>query len=336
MKAVIKSIASYLPEFILTNENLAQEFPEWQVDKILNKVGIRQRHISGNESITEMAVKASVKLFESSILKPVDVDYILLCTQSPDYILPTSACILQNELNIPITAGALDFNQGCSGFIYGLSLAKGLIAAGIAKNILLITSEAYSKHINIEDKSNRAIFGDAATATWIGTGTGLEINNFKLGTDGKGANNLIIKNGGSRFPKDECKSYIDINGILRDNNCLYMNGSEIFNFTLESIPGLVKNTLTINNLKFDDVNWFVFHQANAFMLQHLRKKIGIPEEKFPIELEMTGNTVSSTIPLVLEKLINKKNIKTNQNLMLTGFGVGYSWGSVIVKSNSIL
>jgi 3-oxoacyl-[acyl-carrier-protein] synthase III len=334
MKAVIKSIAPYLPKNILTNEMLAGEFPEWPVDKILNKIGIRERRISGDETITGMAVNAANKLFESSLLNPKDVDYILLCSQSPDYILPTSACIIQHELGIPSSAGAIDFNQGCSGYIYGLSLAKGLIAGQIAKNILLITSEAYSKHLHSQDKSNRAIFGDAATATWIGTGSGLEIENFILGTDGKGANNLIINNGGSRFPKDEGKSYFDSDGNMRHDNFLYMNGSEIFNFTLESIPALVNETLKSNKLRFEEVNWFVFHQANTFMLKHLRKKIGIQVEKFPIEMEFTGNTVSSTIPLVLEKFLSQNKIKTEDILMLTGFGVGYSWGSVIVKYNN--
>jgi 3-oxoacyl-[acyl-carrier-protein] synthase-3 len=332
MKAVIKSIASYLPKAKLTNEMLSTEFPEWSVDKVLSKIGIRERRLSGNETITEMGVKAAKKLFLTSKLNPKDVDYILLCTQSPDYILPTSACIIQYELKIPSSTGAIDFNQGCSGYIYGLSLAKGLIAGNIAKNILLITSEAYTKHIHREDKSNRAIFGDAATATWITTGSGLEIENFILGTDGNGANNLIINNGGSRSPKNDLESYIDSSGYSRNDNYLYMNGSEIFNFTLESIPQLVINTLRRNKINLEEVNWFIFHQANAFMLQHLRKKIGIDNDKFPIEMEYTGNTVSSTIPLVLEKLLVENKIKTNDNLMLTGFGVGYSWGSVVVKN----
>jgi 3-oxoacyl-[acyl-carrier-protein] synthase-3 len=333
MKAVIKSIASYLPEDILTNEMLSKEFPEWSVDKISSKIGIKERRISKSETITEMAVKSAIKLFETSKLKPNDVDFILLCTQSPDYILPTSACFIQHELNIPSSSGAIDFNQGCSGYIYGLSIAKGLIAGKIANNILLITSEAYTKHIHNDDKSNRAIFGDAATSTWIGTGSGLEIENFVLGTDGKGADNLIIKNGGSSFPKDQGSFYMDSNGNSKNDNYLYMNGSEIFNFTLESIPQLVTNTLKINNMNLEDINWYVFHQANAFMLQHLRKKIGIDLEKFPIDMEYTGNTVSSTIPLVLEKLLFRNKVNTNEHLRLTGFGVGYSLGSVVVKSN---
>lgn len=332
MKAFIKSVASYLPDYKLTNEMLSTEFPEWTVDKISTKLGISERRISGNETITEMAVKAAKNLFNSSGLNPLDVDYILLCTQSPDYILPTSACIIQHELNIPTSAGAIDFNQGCSGYIYGLSIAKGLILGKIAKNILLITSEGYTKHIHPTDKSNRAIFGDAATASWITTSSGLEIENFILGTDGSGANNLIISNGGSRFPKDQGKSYIDITGNTRYDDCLYMNGSEIFNFTLESIPPLIYATLQKNNLQLHDVDWFIFHQANRFMLQHLRKKIGIPIERFPIFMEYTGNTVSSTVPLVLENLFSENKIKSNDTVMLTGFGVGYSWGSVILKN----
>lgn len=331
MKAVIKSIASYLPREILTNDMLASEFPEWSADKILSKIGITERRLSGIETITGMAIKAAKKLFESSCLKPHDVDYILLCTQSPDYILPTSACIIQNELGIPSSSGAIDFNQGCSGYVYGLSLAKGLIAGHVANNVLLITSEAYTKHIHPQDKSNRAIFGDAATATWISSGSGLEIENFILGTDGNGANNLIINNGGSRFPKNFKESFIDSTGNVRNDDYLYMNGSEIFNFTLESIPILVASTLTSNKILLQEINWFVFHQANAFMLQHLRKKIGINIKKFPIEMEFTGNTVSSTIPLVLEKLLMENKVKLHDTLMLTGFGVGYSWGSVIVK-----
>jgi 3-oxoacyl-[acyl-carrier-protein] synthase-3 len=331
MNAVIKAVNSYLPENILTNQMLSSEFPEWSVDKILTKLGIRERRISGDETVTGMAIKAANNLFNSSLLKPKDVDYILLCTQSPDYILPTSACILQQELGIPTSAGAIDFNQGCSGYIYGLSLAKGLIHANIAQNILLITSEVYSKHIHSDDKSNRAIFGDAATATWVSKGSGLVINNFVLGTDGSGANNLIIKNGGCRFPRLNNDPYKDSNGNLHRDDYLFMNGSEIFNFTLEYIPKLVNKTLDVNEIQLEDINWFVFHQANTFMLQHLRKKIGIDFEKFLIDMELTGNTVSSTIPLVLQRLLIENKIQIFDKLMLTGFGVGYSWGSVVLQ-----
>lgn len=330
MKAVIKAIESYLPSNTLSNEMLENEFPEWSVDKISSKIGINNRFISKDETISGMAIAACKKLFLNNPLEPSLVDFILLCTQSPDFILPTTACIVQDALGVPTSAGALDFNQGCSGYVYGLSLAKGLISAGIAKNILFITSEAYTKHIHPKDKSNRAIFGDAATATWIGVGDGLEIGEFVLGTDGKGAENLIVKNGGSRYPlSSKAFDKQDSNNLI-DGDYLYMNGSEIFNFTLESIPTLVESTISLNCLSNNDINYFVFHQANTFMLNHLRKKIGINPDKFLITMENTGNTVSSTIPLVLERLLSGKKIENENKLLLAGFGVGYSWGGVVL------
>jgi 3-oxoacyl-[acyl-carrier-protein] synthase-3 len=332
MKAVIKSIASYLPKQKLTNEMLATTFPEWSVEKISAKIGIQQRSISGDETVSSMAIKAARRLFSTSALKPENVDFILLCTQSPDHFLPTTACIIQHELGVPTTSGALDFNQGCSGYVYGLSLAKGLIFGGIAKNILLLTSEAYTKYIHPEDKSNKAIFGDGATASWIGLEDGLEIGNFILGSDGKGAGNLIVQNRGSLVPIRENNLDESEKPFIRSNDHLYMNGSEIFNFTLEEIPRLVNSTIASNYLTMDSIDWFVFHQANAFMLKHLRLKVGIMQEKFPIYMEHTGNTVSSTIPIVLENMISIQNISFGDKILLAGFGVGYSWGGVVLSN----
>lgn len=333
-KARIKYIAYYLPEKVLSNEALSAEFPEWSADKIITKTGIGERHIAAPDEFTsDMAVKAAQKLFDEYGVAKSDIDYILLCTQSPDYQLPTTACIVQDRLGIPTTAGALDFNLGCSGYVYGLSLAKGLIAANIAKNILLITSETYSKYIHEKDRGNRTIFGDAAAATLIsGEGDGLEIEEFVLGTDGRGADNLIVKNSGSKYkaglPGENAPEF---NGE-RNDNYLFMDGSEIFNFTIESVPGLVNQTLEKNNLSFDNVDLFVFHQANKYMLNHLRKKIGISEEKFLYEMENCGNTVSSTIPIVLKEAFVQNKIQQNMRILLAGFGVGYSWGGVILKS----
>ena len=332
MKACIKAVASYLPKEKLTNEMLAEKFPEWSIEKISKKIGIEERSIAKEETVSDMAVAAARELFVKFPLNPSHIDFVLLCTQSPDYFLPTTACLIQHTLGIPSTAGAIDFNQGCSGYVYGLSLAKGLIAAGIAKNILLLTSETYSKYIHPTDKSNQAIFGDAATASWIGVGDGLEIGEFVLGTDGSGANNLIVKNGGGRYPQKSGNIYKDDLGLLRSDDHLYMNGSEIFNFTLESIPELVHKVIEKNNLEMSEIDWYIFHQANAYMLKHLQTKIKIPQDRFPIYLEKTGNTVSSTIPLVLEKLNESNKIGRLQNILLAGFGVGYSWGAVTLKN----
>jgi len=330
MKAYINAISYYLPSQILRNEDLVKEFPEWSAGKIAGKIGVSNRHISApEETAGDMAEQAAKLLFEEYAIQPSSVDFILLCTQSPDYFLPTTACVLQNRLGIPTTAGALDFNLGCSGFVYGLALAKGLIAGGIAKNVLLITSETYTKHIHSKDKGNRTIFGDAAAATLVSIDGFAVIQNFSLGTDGRGANNLMVKTGGMRFPKPKNDLTFDEgeNPICSDN--LFMNGSEIFNFTLEAVPVLVQDTLKRNELFHEQIDLFIFHQANKYMMNFLRKKIRIEEEKFYYYLENVGNTVSSTIPIAIKEAQNEKRLKGN--ILLAGFGVGYSWGGVILK-----
>jgi len=331
MKTYIKALAYTLPENEITNEQLVKEFPEWSVDKIADKVGINTRFVaSENETSSDLAVKAAEKLFlENPNINKEDIDFVLFCTQSPDYFLPTSACIIQNKLGLPTTCGALDFNLGCSGYIYGLSLAKGLILGGIANNVLLLTGETYSKYLHPKDKGNRTIFGDAGSATLISTEGFAEIGNFSLGTDGKGAENLIVKTGGLRCKSPMNDLAFDEKANPTSSDYLYMNGSEIFNFTIEAVPELVKNTLLKNKLTNDEIEGFVFHQANKFMLNFLRKKLKINEEKFHYYMSEVGNTVSSTVPIVLyEKL---KNGELHGNILLGGFGVGYSWGGCVIN-----
>ncbi|MFP3832314.1 3-oxoacyl-ACP synthase III family protein [Chryseobacterium sp. SIMBA_028] len=320
----VSKIEYYLPELVLTNEDLEKEFPEWSSERIQEKVGISQRHISAeNETVLDLAVKSSEKIFESYDREKVD--FILFCTQSPDYFLPTTACILQDKLGLRKNIGAMDFNLGCSGFVYGLAFAKGLIAGGIAKSILLITSETYTKHINPKDKGNRSIFGDASASAIIEKAENGTDYKFCLGTDGSGAENLIVKKGAFRIDFE-----LNPENEFEPQN-LYMNGPEIFNFTIENIPGLVKETMEVNGLTMDDIDHFVFHQANSFMLNYLRKKTKIPAEKFYIDMEKTGNTVSATIPIALKNMMDKGMLKPGDKVLVAGFGVGYSWGATILE-----
>jgi 3-oxoacyl-[acyl-carrier-protein] synthase III len=321
MGSYIHSIEYYLPEKIVDNIKLSIEFPEWEADKIEEKIGIRNRHIvSNNETAFDLALKAAEKL-----LKTFDkelVDFVMLCTQSPDYYLPTGACILQDMLKLRKNIGAFDFNLGCSGYIYGLALAKSLINSHITSNVLLIMAETYSKHIHPSDKSNRSIFGDGAAATLVLSSSNDRIHEFVLGTDGSGKENLIVKKGGMR-------------GLGSENNdlagdFLYMNGPEIFNFTLDVVPELVKNILLKHNLSLDQIDFFIFHQANKFMLEYLRKKLKIDPAKFYINMVETGNTVSATIPIALKDCIDNKVVKAGDKVLLVGFGVGYSWGATII------
>lgn len=330
MKAYIKAVSYYLPEKVVTNEELVKEFPEWSVDKIASKVGIDKRHIAEeDETSANLAVKAAERLFREEGVDKDSIDFILFCTQSPDYFLPTSACVIQDRLGIPTSAGALDFNLGCSGYVYGLSLAKGLIFANIAKNVLLLTGETYSKFIHENDKGNRTIFGDAGSATLVSSDGFAEIGNFSLGTDGKGAENLIVKTGGMRQKELMNDLKYDESGNPLSSDHLFMNGPKIFNFTNAIVPSLIKDVLDKNELEQKDVNLFAFHQANKFMLDYLRKKVKVEEEKFYYYLKDVGNTVSSTIPILLTEA--KKENRLEGNVMLAGFGVGYSWGGTILR-----
>lgn len=331
MSVKISLIEYYLPKKILTNQDLEKEFSDWSSEKIEKKTGIKQRHIvSESETSLDLAYEAAVKVLK--VFPKEKVDFLLLCTQSPDYYLPTSACILQDRLGLRTNMGAIDFNQGCSGFIYGLALAKGLIQSGIAGNVLLITAETYTKMIHPKDKGNRTIFGDGAAAIIIEKSEENQIFEFSLGTDGRGCNNLIVPKGALRNKYDpEAPEIIDENGGVRTDNYLYMNGPEIFNFTIEAVPVVVEEVLKKNNTDLEHVDYVIFHQANKFMIEYLRKKINIPNEKFYINLEKTGNTVSSTIPIALKDCFDRNILKRGDRVLLVGFGVGYSWGGTIVK-----
>ncbi len=330
MGVKIANIEYYLPEKVVTNDQLAKQFPDWSSEKIEKKVGIRERHIvKEDETALDLALRASKKVFKN--YDKDKIDFLILCTQSSDYYLPTSACILQDKLGLKTNIGAFDFNLGCSGFVYGLALAKSLINSNIAKNILLITSETYTKHIHPKDKSNRTMFGDAAAAIIIEKSEEEQIGEFVLGTDGSGYKNLIVPNGGLRNRYNpNSKEIDDGSGSIRTDNNLYMNGPEIFNFTIKAVPKVVAETLVKNSITLDDLDYVIFHQANKYMNEYLRKKINIPKEKFYLNLLHTGNTVSATIPIAIKDALDNKLIKKGDKVLLVGFGVGYSWGGIIV------
>lgn len=330
--AYIKAISYYLPEKVVTNEELLKEFPEWSVDKVAQKVGVDSRHLaSEGETAGDMAEKAARILFKEHDIDPQSIDFIMLCTQSSDYFLPSTACILQDRLGIPTSAGAFDYNLGCSGCIYGLAIAKGLIASGIAKNVLLLTAETYNKYLHPSDKSNRSIFGDGAAACLISTEGIAEIGEFSLGTDGSGANNLIVKTGAARHNQHTGMSVEDDEGHLWYDDYLYMNGGAIFNFTLDAVPVMMKDILIKNDLAKEQIDYFVFHQANKFMLSTIRKVCILPKDKFYVNLTKTGNTVSSTVLIGLKECIDNKSITAGMKVMISGFGVGLSWGGTILQ-----
>ena len=330
MSAFISAISYYLPEAIVSNQDLVEEFPEWSVDKIAKKVGVVNRHMAKEgQCASDLAEQAAKKMFLEHGIDKNKVDFLLLCTQSPDYFLPTTACLLQNRLGLNTKCGALDFNLGCSGYVYGLALAKGLIESHIASNVLLLTAETYTKYIHKQDKGNRTIFGDAASATLVSTHGFARIGNFDLGTDGDGGKNLIVKTRASRNPSLLEDVVFDKSNNPVSSDHLYMNGSEIFNFTLETVPDLVETVMEKNGSQKEDIDLFVFHQANKYMLDCLYDLMEIDETKTFEYMSEVGNTVSSTIPIAIYEA--RKQDKLKGKVLIAGFGVGYSWGGCILN-----
>jgi len=332
VSARISAIEYHLPASVLDNEQLSAEFPEWSVEKISAKTGIDRRHIaSETEFSSDLAIAAGRKLLDARGIDPTTIDYLIVCTQSPDYYLPSTACIVQDALGIPTSAGATDITLGCSGFVYALGLAKGLIESGQVSNVLVITADTYSKFINPADKSVRTIFGDGAAATLVtADGDSDALTAFTYGTDGAGAKSLIVPRGGLRDGNDlQPKADAGARNLEPSAHDLYMDGPDIFNFTLAVVPKSVDAILAKAGLEQDDIDLFVFHQANAFMLEHLRKKLKVPTEKFFVSLAESGNTVSSTIPIALADAARAGALQPGMKVMLLGFGVGLSWGGLV-------
>lgn len=332
----IRDIAIYVPDKILDNHMLANIYPGWSPEKIYEKTGILERRIAADgETAADMGRKAAEQLFEQGVVAREEVDFLIFCTQAPDYILPTSACIMQHALGLQKSVGALDINLGCSGFVYALSLANGLIQSGAARCVLIITADTYSKFIHPLDKSVRTLFGDAAVATAVVADVDTEhtIGPFVFGTDGSGAQSLMVESGGSRIPRsaETAIESEDSSGNTRSRDNLFMDGAAVMAFTLREVPLAVARLRALSGVDVDDVDYYVLHQANRFMLDALRKKLGLPKEKMPMFIELVGNTVSSTIPLLLHDKLKSGEL-AGRRIMLVGFGVGLSWAACMLNT----
>ncbi len=324
--AAVGPIAVHFPERLETNQQLQQEHPEWDMEAIASKTGIYQRYIAApGECASDLGVKAAEKLFAENNIDPQSIDFLLLCTQTPDYPLPTTACLMQDRLGLSTNVGALDFNLGCSGFVYGLSLAEGLIRSRAAKRVLFITAETYSKYIHPDDRSLRTIFGDAAAATLIDAADKPSLSAFQFGTDGAGADTLCVSKRGVRSPEDAIKP----RHRQRWQSDLYMDGPSLINFTVGAVPQLVDNILAVDGLNRSDVNLYLMHQATRKMLELLRDGLHVVPERLPIRLENYGNTVSSTLPILIDELRRTGELKPNLRNLLVGFGVGWSWAGCV-------
>jgi 3-oxoacyl-[acyl-carrier-protein] synthase-3 len=333
MNAFIKYIEYYLPEKIVTNQDFKYEFPKWDLDKIEEKSGVSKRHIAAyDETALDLSIKACEKLFLN--YDKNKIDGIIYCTQSPDYIMPSNSFLIQNHFSLSENLFCYDFNHACTGYIYGLMMANSYIKSGLAKNILLINSDTYSKYINRADRSTRVLFGDAAAVSIIeGCDDSFGIIDLDISTFGNGYDKFIIPAGGSRLPKSiETEiNETDYLGNIRSKNDIKMDGMAVWSFINSKVPIQIKSLLDRNNLSINDIDLIIFHQASMMTIQSLIKNMQLDKEKVFINIQELGNTVSASIPIAIKDAIDKGKLKKSMKIILSGFGVGLSFGSIIIK-----
>lgn len=326
LHAHIGPIAVYYPNRLETNAELHAQFPEWDIPLIEEKTGIAQRHIAAtNETASDLAVAAAEKLFAENNINRQSIDYLILCTQTPDYPLPTTACLIQDRLGLKTHCGAIDMNLGCSGFVYAVSLAQGLIFSGQAKRILILTAETYSKYIDSNDRSLRTIFGDAAAATLIESKPEPSLSGFRFGTDGSGADTLLVADGGAR----DAESALKPRHRKRWKSRLYMDGPSLISFTVTAVPQLVREMLADAKLEMSHIDLFLMHQATDKMLSQLQVALNVDQNRLPIRLKYCGNTVSSTLPILIHDLRQSGELHPGMQTLMVGFGVGWSWAGCL-------
>jgi len=337
IRSKISAISYYLPEGRLTNDDLFREFSKYPPEEIFKRVGVKERPIRGANQIgSDLAYESSLVLFKEHNVNPSEIDFLLFCTEGLDYKGPATACIMQDRLGLGKYIGAMDVPMGCAGFTNGLSVAKALIESGQAKKVLLQTADIPSSVIHPNDLELRMLFGDAGASVLISKcdsedSDAGQIGNFAFGTDGSGAENLMVKRSNTRTPVDTdwLEEHKDVGGMLYGR--MEMDGLEIFSFSMREVPSLVREILSRNNLELEDIDLFVFHQANAFILKMLARKLRIDQSKVFNCMEYIGNTVSASVPIALKEAEKQGKIKPGSTVLTAAFGIGYSWSGTVLK-----
>lgn len=321
--AKIKEIEFSLPPTWESNQDLLAENPGWDMAKIYEKTGIARRYLAApGQTAADLCIEAAEKLFQPGRVSRDEIDALLFCSQSPDYALPTTACIIQDRLKLSRRTAAFDFNLGCSGFVYGLAMAGALVDSAFCHKVLLLCGETYTKYIDAHDRTCRPIFSDAGTATLIQRSERALVGPFVLGTDGRGYRDLMVPNSGARSSNEEP-------GVRK--KYLIMDGASVFMFTMAAVPESVNNLLDMAGVRLEDIDVFVFHQASKLVLDDIVKKLKLPPAKVIRDLETIGNTVSATIPIALRRAADAGKLVPGTLVMLVGFGVGYSWGACLLR-----
>ena len=334
MGITIKAIEYFLPEKEVSNADLQLLHPTWDLKKVGEKSGVLSRHIAAeNETAFDLACKALEKLFATEVIQRNDVDGIVFCTQSPDFIMPSNAFLIHKYFNFDHKVWAFDYNLACSGYIYGISICRGMIETGMAKNIFLINADTYSKYIHSGDRSTSVLFGDGAAVSLISQAEKSSVIDIQLASSGKEYESFYIPSGGIRIPKSELTKAIITNHsgneITEEN--IQMNGFAVWKFISVTVPQQINFLLAKNNLLIKDIVLFGFHQASKLTLDSLIKALKIESEQTFSNLETIGNTVSASIPIALKQAEEQGKLKRGDLILLSGFGVGLSWGSALLK-----
>ena len=335
MKAYIKYISEFYPKKSYSNDDFYKEFPEMLAQKEnLLRVGVTNRYLVDEKTTSsDIAVLAAKKMFEEHNVTPEEIEFVIFCSGEFDHYTPTSSAIIQDRLGLSNKVGAIDLVSSCTGFIQSLSIAKGMVESNGLNNVLLLCVSTLTKEFHKKDFNSKYLFGDAATAIFIDSRKESGIGDFVFGTDGSRSDYLIIKDGGGRSPinKDSFVEEINEYGNITCRANFYMNGTGVFLFGMKTVPNLIENILKKNETSYDEIDFFVLHQANAFLLETLQKKLSIPKEKFIIHIEKTGNTVAATIPIALNSIIKNGKAKKGDTILFAAFGTGLTWGGTVIK-----
>ena len=333
MGLIIKSIEYFLPETIVTNDDLQKENPDWNLEKVTERSGVYKRHIANeDETAYDLSIKACDKLFQTN--DKSKVDGIIYCTQSPDYIMPSNSFLLHDYLNLEDSVFAYDFNHACTGYIYCLAMANAFLKAGMANEILLVNADTYSKYINPKDRSTRVLFGDGAAATIVKQSDEKKgIIDIDLGSFGSGYDKFWIPAGGLRLPKSDTTSIEtkDDKANIRSQNDIEMDGLSVWSFINSVVPKQINSLLQQNNMVIYDIDQFIFHQASKMTLESIKKILNLDEKRVFINIQNIGNTVSASIPIALKEAMKQNKIDSGSIVILSGFGVGLSYGAILME-----
>lgn len=329
----INGVSACVPKNIRKNNDLEDLLGKDELNKVIKSIGIQEmRHVDNGVTPSDLCYEAALTLIEDLKIDKSDIDLVLFLSQNGDFKIPATSPSLQHRLGLPKTTACIDLTLACSGYVYALSTAYAYASQPTINKVLLLVGEAFSQIVSDKDKVNAPLYGDAGTATLISKGDFGE-SQFNLYSDGSGFEAVQIPAGGARCPSssETVKSRDMEKGNSRTLHQLYMDGLDVFNFTLKVVPSSIKKALSKSNNNNETIDYFLFHQANKFMIDFFRKKLKIAEDKVPISLDKFGNVSSATIPLTIVTKL-KDNLE-NKKLLLSGFGAGLSWATAVLDTS---